>query len=328
MTAAAYSRLTATGTHAALFYEQDHELLPALFASVRGGIEDGETAIVIATRGHLRSLEQTLVEHGFDPDDLRTTGRLVSRDAAELLEAVCPGGGPNESVFDAVAGGLVRSCLAAGRSVCIYGEMVSVLWATGERRRALRLEELWVGLGRRLDFSLLCGYRVGSTEGNGPSEAGSDICAIHTDVFGRVPVDWLPAEIPQHQATQSFTASVGSPSAARAFAVGAARSWKLSSGDEGVVDDLAFVVAELATNAVVHARTPFTLRIARLATSLRVSVEDHSDQSPRIGPLAPRSETGRGLALVARLADRWDYGKTASGKVVWADLRVHEEQST
>ncbi|MDP9275804.1 MAG: MEDS domain-containing protein [Chloroflexota bacterium] len=40
----------------------------------------------------------------------------------------------------------------------VFGEMVALLWAEGDRNGALVLEELWNDLTRRLSFPLLCAY--------------------------------------------------------------------------------------------------------------------------------------------------------------------------
>jgi hypothetical protein len=42
--------------------------------------------------------------------------------------------------------------------VRVFGEMVALLWADGDRNGALVLEELWNDLTRRMSFPLLCAY--------------------------------------------------------------------------------------------------------------------------------------------------------------------------
>ncbi|MFD4259644.1 ATP-binding protein [Streptomyces sp. NPDC058534] len=84
------------------------------------------------------------------------------------------------------------------------------------------------------------------------------------------------------------------------------------------------VVAELASNAVLHGRVPgrdfrLTLRLAADGT-LRIEVTDaRGDRVPRIAE--PGVEGGRGLLIVAAYADRWgvDAGP-APNKTVWAEL--------
>ena len=110
---------------------------------------------------------------------------------------------------------------------------------------------------------------------------------------------------------------------ARRMVVDAARSWCLP---ERVAEDVALVVSELASNAVLHARTHFTVSAARLGQGLRVEVADLDPTRP--GPaaekfedlMAVRSMTGRGLALVAATSDRWGCDPARGGKVVWAEV--------
>lgn len=87
------------------------------------------------------------------------------------------------------------------------------------------------------------------------------------------------------------------------------------------------VVAELASNAVLHGRVPgrdFRLRLAlRTDGVLRVGVTDaRGERLPRT-PDAGAGETGsgRGLMVVAAYADRWGVEEApAHGKTVWAEL--------
>jgi len=89
----------------------------------------------------------------------------------------------------------------------------------------------------------------------------------------------------------------------------------------------ALLVAELATNAVTHGRTPgrdFRLRLILDAMTLRIEVTDtRPDRLPPKEPVqsAPVSDSGRGLLLVDALAARW--GTVTEGsltKTVWAEL--------
>jgi hypothetical protein len=68
----------------------------------------------------------------------------------------------------------------AGCTVRAYGEMVDVLWQDGLTAAAIRLEMLWNLLTTRHDFSLLCGYAMGSFYKDGGMR---DICAQHSHVI-------------------------------------------------------------------------------------------------------------------------------------------------
>lgn len=94
---------------------------------------------------------------------------------------------------------------------------------------------------------------------------------------------------------------------------------------------VALVVAELAANAVRHARVPghtFGLRIVRdmAAGLVRVEVADAAAarRPPAAVPRAfPDGESGRGLLLVDALALRWGWmPRRPVGKTVWAEVVV------
>ena len=89
------------------------------------------------------------------------------------------------------------------------------------------------------------------------------------------------------------------------------------------VDDVELVVSELATNAVIHAATAFTLTLARLDGLLTVTGRDGSAARPRLyyGPSATRSQ-GRGLQMVAALSSSWGVTDESDGKSVWATFDV------
>ena len=86
------------------------------------------------------------------------------------------------------------------------------------------------------------------------------------------------------------------------------------------------LVSELVTNAIRHAQPPLELRAAAYGSGVRVEVHDGALDPPVLAPLAPPDapppESGRGLYLVASLADRWGWDGHAEGKAVWFELDV------
>ena len=111
---------------------------------------------------------------------------------------------------------------------------------------------------------------------------------------------------------------------ARLHAVHVLREWGLRH----VADDAALVISELMTNAVdtsvvLPERPPVALRLLASERSLLIEVWDQSplDVEPR-EPDAD-AECGRGLTVVAALADRWGHERTGHQcKVVWAELAL------
>lgn len=82
---------------------------------------------------------------------------------------------------------------------------------------------------------------------------------------------------------------------------------------------LELVVSELATNAVVHARSTFDVAVS-LGEPIRVEVADASVAPPVVRDVTPWSPTGRGLRLVDACAENWGYNVRRGGKVVWVEL--------
>lgn len=89
-------------------------------------------------------------------------------------------------------------------------------------------------------------------------------------------------------------------------------------------DDLAEVAtlltSELVTNAVVHAHTAIRLAAELLPPELVVEVGDHCEVPPVTKPVTTRRTGGRGLLLVAALAERWGTRPDPEGKTVWFAL--------
>jgi anti-sigma regulatory factor (Ser/Thr protein kinase) len=85
-------------------------------------------------------------------------------------------------------------------------------------------------------------------------------------------------------------------------------------------DDATLVLSELVTNAMVHARAGCTIEMQYDEDLLRLDVRDPSPAPPVIGAVRPDNVGGRGLQLVATIAEEWGWEPTDSGKRVWANL--------
>lgn len=84
------------------------------------------------------------------------------------------------------------------------------------------------------------------------------------------------------------------------------------------------LVSELVTNAILHGGPPVELHAASNGAGIRVEVRDGVPRPPVLESSttctgAPR-EHGRGLQMVATLADRWGWDGHPTGKTVWFEL--------
>ena len=95
------------------------------------------------------------------------------------------------------------------------------------------------------------------------------------------------------------------------------RAW---GGPDDAVTVLQLVTSELVTNALVHGLAPYELRLHRTAGEIVVEVGDASRTRPAIRD--PDERGGRGLSIIAVLADRWGVRPSPDGKAVWAARRV------
>jgi anti-sigma regulatory factor (Ser/Thr protein kinase) len=117
--------------------------------------------------------------------------------------------------------------------------------------------------------------------------------------------------------------------AAQPASVGAARRFvqrviEADLGAHPVVDDAVLVTSELVANAVLHAGGPVTVDVAVTPgppARCRIEVVDDSPVVPAIREYGAGASTGRGLALIARIAARWGIDPAdPAGKAVWVEL--------
>ncbi|GGY32516.1 SpoIIE family protein phosphatase [Streptomyces djakartensis] len=78
------------------------------------------------------------------------------------------------------------------------------------------------------------------------------------------------------------------------------------------------IVSELVTNAIRYGSAPIELRLIR-AGVLVCEVSDGSSAAPHLRRARVFDEGGRGLLLVAQVAERWGSRHTPAGKTIWAE---------
>ncbi|WP_369139436.1 ATP-binding protein [Modestobacter versicolor] len=85
--------------------------------------------------------------------------------------------------------------------------------------------------------------------------------------------------------------------------------------------DAELLVTELVANVVDHARVDvLTLELALAGAWLRIGVVDGDAVRPVLRELSTAHERGRGMQLVAAIADRWGAEDHEGGKRVWVEL--------
>jgi signal transduction histidine kinase/DNA-binding response OmpR family regulator/anti-sigma regulatory factor (Ser/Thr protein kinase) len=112
--------------------------------------------------------------------------------------------------------------------------------------------------------------------------------------------------------------------AARHFALSMMRAWGVSAH---ALFDVQLLVSELVTNARRHGRPPAELRLLRAAGEILIEVHDCGSTLPTPRNAGPAEESGRGLRLIAAMAERWGTRPDVDGKSVWCTVRIGERDS-
>jgi anti-sigma regulatory factor (Ser/Thr protein kinase) len=90
-------------------------------------------------------------------------------------------------------------------------------------------------------------------------------------------------------------------------------------------DGVVLVASELASNAVVHARSQFSVAL-ECDGMIRVEVTDESSRLPVSSTVAEDALSGRGLQVVDAVAVRWGVQQhPGQGKTIWAE--IHSTQT-
>ena len=168
--------------HAVRFYENKASLARTVADFLAEGFGLDQPALVIATPAHRDALLAELHARQLDVATLQAAGDLLLLDARTVLATFMVDGMPDATLFNQHVPAAIEQ-LCHGRKDCTiraYGEMVDVLWQGGMTAAAIRLEMLWNQLAMTHDFSLLCGYAMGSFY----KDAGMrDVCAQHSHVI-------------------------------------------------------------------------------------------------------------------------------------------------
>jgi KaiC/GvpD/RAD55 family RecA-like ATPase len=130
-----------------------------------------QPVLIVSTPAHRKTFLDALSAAGANTDAAIARGNLVCLDAVATLEEILNEGRVDWRAFDRKIGEFVRNLRMRG-PLCVYGEMVGILWALGRHEVAVDLEMHWNRLRKRVDFKLMCAYEV--------------------DIFGE---EYLPKEI-------------------------------------------------------------------------------------------------------------------------------------
>jgi len=169
------------GHHGVQIYTDDTTFVESIADFLADGLAASQPTLVIATPLHCELIVGELSARRFDVPALLASGSILLLDARETIDVVILNGRPEPKRFrEAVGLALDRVARSSGEHVVrVYDELVDVLWRDGNIDGALKLEELWNGLLKTHQFSLLCGYAMSAFVAH---PAYAHVCAQHTHV--------------------------------------------------------------------------------------------------------------------------------------------------
>lgn len=191
--------------HVVQFYQDDQFLIDAVSGFVGAALAAGNATVLIATAAHREGVEQILRKRGLEISQAARQGRFIALDASQTLAEFMVDGLPDEDRFRKVIGATLAQAgrsVVEGRRIAAFGEMVNVLWATGNYEAALRLEQQWNQLAREYSFSLLCAYPIAGFNSSKHTDGFLRICAEHSAVF---PSENFPATAREDDRMRSVT---------------------------------------------------------------------------------------------------------------------------
>ena len=117
---------------------------------------------------------------------------------------------------------------------------------------------------------------------------------------------------------ERLPADVRSAGAARRLVRDALEDWC----EADLIDDISLCVSELVTNAVVHAGSAPRVLVHVRPAVVHIEISDDSESLPVPRGAGPEDTSGRGMAILGTLSDRWgSYRRSGGGKTVWFDVQ-------
>ncbi|MEU9859374.1 SpoIIE family protein phosphatase [Streptomyces sp. NPDC047971] len=304
------------------------------------------------TMGRLRTTVRALAALDLAPDE------LLSR-VDDLVGQARIGSDPKEANgMDPAVGArclyLVYDAVHGRCAVASAGHLPPVLVAPGGPATPLDIPVgLPLGIGGMpfesaefeiAESSLLALFTDGLVTGaqHDPDAGVAELCRTLTEssglrpagIRGRIIASGLPADarddaalllVRVHALAEDDMASWRiAPDPAKVAEARAATNAQLAHwGLDAVGFVVELIVSELVTNAIRYGAPPVDLRLLRdKDRTLICEVSDGRETSPHLRRARPDEEGGRGLFLVAQLADQWGTRYTREGKTIWAEVPI------
>jgi anti-sigma regulatory factor (Ser/Thr protein kinase) len=177
------------------------------------------------------------------------------------------------------------------------------------------MERLLFALGEAIPLVVYCPYPAQAAAAGAGSPSLGRADESHAGVVERHDRARLAPDV---VAAAEFSANRSAPGSARRWARTVLGRWR--QADDELLDAAELVVTELANNAVLHARSPFSVAVRTEDRHVWLSVRDASLSMPALSTPGTMDRFGRGLGMVAALSSSWGVDADEAGKVVWARL--------
>lgn len=140
------------------FADPDAVLITELARAMSSALARGSAVVCIATDAHRLLLETRLERSGADVRLARDSNQYVYLDAVDTLSRVTIDGSPDVKRFAEVIAGPIDRVALQFPQVWIFGDMVALMCAYGNRKGALRLERLWRSFNKARPVFRYCAY--------------------------------------------------------------------------------------------------------------------------------------------------------------------------
>ena len=140
------------------FADPDAVLIAEIGRAMSAALAQGNAVVCIVTATHRRLLERRLNRAGTDLRRARRAQQYVYLDAVESLARVMVDGSPDVVRFAEVIGAPIDRVAARFPQVWIFGDMVALMCAYGNRTGAMRLERLWRSFSKARSVFRYCAY--------------------------------------------------------------------------------------------------------------------------------------------------------------------------
>jgi hypothetical protein len=171
--------------HVVQLYQDDGFFGDAVSHFVASGLAQGDAVILVATGAHWELLADCLSGKGLDVVALRRHGQLLLLDADATLPTFLVESLPDAPTFKALARATIAQARTGSQSgrVRWWGEMVNVLFVTGNGRGSTRLEELFDEVAHEETIAIFCSFLMDPLDAKmyeGPLQA---VCGTHAHLI-------------------------------------------------------------------------------------------------------------------------------------------------